>query len=284
MTNRLELIWKLDGFVDEQRYYCSETPIDTANLPVPKAVLASHVRSYVDTGIELGNTYYVVVSSIKGNIEKVSQVIEVVAGGDPHWDKVVALLHFDGNLTDKTGRIWNLSGAPIIGGVGQFGGGITFSGDSSERVSSVCPAFGTDDWTVEMWVKFNHTSGQQNFFENLNSSWINPAGRLTIYQYFESLRVFIDSNDRVITPVPSTTEWHHLSVSCESGLVRMFVDGVIKGRWNSGGLNFDQTLMLFGAGFGTDSLYGSLDELRITKGVARYTTDFTPPDAPFPSY
>ena len=37
MTNRLELNWELDGVVDEQRYYCSETPIDPLNLPVPKA-------------------------------------------------------------------------------------------------------------------------------------------------------------------------------------------------------------------------------------------------------
>ncbi|MBI1453695.1 hypothetical protein IL972_17540, partial [Acinetobacter sp. FL51] len=49
LTNRLELNWKLDGFVDEQRYYCSETPIDPENLPVPKAVLAGDVRTYVDT-------------------------------------------------------------------------------------------------------------------------------------------------------------------------------------------------------------------------------------------
>ena len=38
MTNRLELSWKLDGFIGEQRYYCSETPIDVNNLPVPKAI------------------------------------------------------------------------------------------------------------------------------------------------------------------------------------------------------------------------------------------------------
>ena len=53
--------WDLDGFVDEQRYYCSETPIDPENLPLPKAVLAGDVRTYVDTAIEVGKTYYVAV-------------------------------------------------------------------------------------------------------------------------------------------------------------------------------------------------------------------------------
>lgn len=202
---------------------------------------------------------------------------------DPHWDKVVSLLHFDGDLTDETGRIWDQLGAPIIGGDGRFGGCITFSGSPSERVTSTHQAFGTDDWTVEMGVKFNSTSGQQNFFENLNSAWTNPAGRFTIYQFNSSIRVFINSSTRINTPIPSTDTWHHLSVSCESGRVRLFVDGAIKGSWDSGGLNFDQTLTLFGAGFGTDSLYGSLDELRITKGVARYTGNFTPPDKPFPN-
>jgi len=206
------------------------------------------------------------------------------ADGDPYWDNVTSLLHFDGDLTDETGRVWSQAGSPIIGGVGQFGGCITFSGDASERVSSSHPVFGTDDWTVEMWVKFNYTDGQQNFFENLNSGGINPQGRLTIYQKYDSLRVYINSNDRIITPLPSKYVWHHLSVSCESGMVRLFVNGGFKGSWNSGGLNFDQTLTLFGTGFGSDPLFGSIDELRITKGVARYTADFTPPDKPFPNH
>ena len=72
MTNRLELTWKLDGFVDEQRYYCSETPIDPLNLPVPKAVLAGDVRSYIDADVEVGKTYYVRVGSVKNNVEKLS--------------------------------------------------------------------------------------------------------------------------------------------------------------------------------------------------------------------
>lgn len=83
MTNRLESSWKLDGFVDEQRYYCSETPIDTANLPSPKAVLAGDVRTYVDTNIESGKTYYVRVGSVRNGVEKLSAEIVVSTATHP---------------------------------------------------------------------------------------------------------------------------------------------------------------------------------------------------------
>lgn len=81
MTDRLELNWKLDGLVDEQRYYCSETPIDPENLPTRKAVLAGDVRTYVDTAIEVGKTYYVCISAVKDGIEKLSD-FEIISTND----------------------------------------------------------------------------------------------------------------------------------------------------------------------------------------------------------
>lgn len=72
MTNRLELNWKLDGFVDEQRYYCSETPIDVNDLPTAKAILSADVRTYLDTTIETGKKYYVRIGSVKNGVEKIS--------------------------------------------------------------------------------------------------------------------------------------------------------------------------------------------------------------------
>ena len=77
MTNRLELNWKLDGFVDEQRYYCSETPIDPENLPVPKAVLAGDVRTYEDLDINLDRAYYIRIGSVRNGIEKISDETSV---------------------------------------------------------------------------------------------------------------------------------------------------------------------------------------------------------------
>ena len=79
ITNRLELNWKVDGFVDEQRYYCSETQIDPANLPAPKAILANDVRSYVDASVEVGKTYYVAVGAVKNGVEKLSDEVEIKA-------------------------------------------------------------------------------------------------------------------------------------------------------------------------------------------------------------
>ncbi|WP_180033340.1 hypothetical protein [Acinetobacter sp. YH12233] len=74
MTNRLELNWKLDGFVDEQRYYCSETPIDVNNLPTPKEILAGDTLAHIDTNIEENKTYFIAIGSYMKGVEKVSNI------------------------------------------------------------------------------------------------------------------------------------------------------------------------------------------------------------------
>ena len=79
MANRLELNWKLEGGVDEQRYYCSETPINIENPPTPKKILSVDVRSYVDTDIDYNQTYFVRVSSVKNGIEKFSDEVEITS-------------------------------------------------------------------------------------------------------------------------------------------------------------------------------------------------------------
>lgn len=77
MTNRLELNWKLDGFVDEQRYYCSETPINTNTPPAIKTVLAGDIRTHIDTSIAPQQRYYTMIGSVKNGVEKFSGEIEV---------------------------------------------------------------------------------------------------------------------------------------------------------------------------------------------------------------
>ena len=80
MTNRLELTWKLDGFVDEQRYYCSETPIDVNAPPAPVAVLAGDVRSHTESGLTEGKRYYTRISAFKNGVEKISDEKVILFG------------------------------------------------------------------------------------------------------------------------------------------------------------------------------------------------------------
>lgn len=80
MTNRLELNWKIDGFVDEQRYYCSEAPIDVANPPAAVAILTNIDRQYTDTTGIVGKHYYVRVSGVKNGVEKFSDEKKVFFG------------------------------------------------------------------------------------------------------------------------------------------------------------------------------------------------------------
>lgn len=80
MTDRLEINWKLDGFVDEQRYYCSETPIDVNNLPEPKATIFNNLKSYTDYDVILGKHYYIRLGALKNGVQKISEQVSVKVG------------------------------------------------------------------------------------------------------------------------------------------------------------------------------------------------------------
>lgn len=111
MTNRLELNWKLDGFVGEHRYYCSETPIDIENLPEPKAILAGDVRTYIDSDCVVGKKYYLRVGAVKNNVEKISDEKSMLFGKE--WTPLNINPKFYGNsdgvLKDSLSRISQLT-------------------------------------------------------------------------------------------------------------------------------------------------------------------------------
>jgi hypothetical protein len=66
----------------------------------------------------------------------------------------------------------------------------------------------------------------------------------------------------------------------------MFVDGVLQSATHTGSVNISATVQDIRIGLGSDGtegMTGYIDDLRITKGYARYTTTFTPPTIALPS-
>ena len=301
MTKRLELNWKLDDLVDEQRYYCSETPIDVNNLPVQKAIIAGGVRTYSDTAIEVGKTYYVAVSSVKGSIEKVSQVIEISTGGDEHWDKVVALLHFDeaaapSDIKDEKGLIWSLvNGAALSSLDSKFGSAksmYTTPAALGYAISEQTNAFdfsSDDKFTLEFFYKKMDNGGNATPVAIVSDSLGTTVRWAFFIRYgekpncavYDGGTTFLDASIGI-----ANFKWTHFAYTKDGNTNKLFIDGILAQTTTKATTGYPLSKIIIGkeqANTGV-TFEGYVDELRITKGVARYTANFTPPDAPFPSY
>ena len=215
--------------------------------------------------------------------------------GDEHRDKVVALLHFDGpdgstNLTDQTGRAWMVSGTSTIQGGELVANGGSASGARTTTADSGL-SFGSGDFTVELFATFNSLSFSPHLILLHDGSWYNRCnlwlsdGKLQWYREIDS------SPTHLVNTAwsPTVGMRHHLAVARASGATLIFADGVQIGSASDAVTYPSVNAITLGSvlpmsGETADILNGRIDDLRITKGVARYTANFTPPDAPFPSY
>jgi hypothetical protein len=80
--------------------------------------------------------------------------------------------------------------------------------------------------------------------------------------------------------------WHHVAVVRSSGTMNFYFDGSAQGSGTADSTNYSGaagTLRIGASGAYISDLNGYIDDLRITKGVARYTANFTPPTAAFPN-
>jgi hypothetical protein len=83
----------------------------------------------------------------------------------------------------------------------------------------------------------------------------------------------------------TTNTWTHLAVVSDGTTTKMYIDGVLKGTY-SGTTASSAALTYVTVGANGDKsavLNGYIQDVRITKGIARYTANFTPPTAAFPT-
>jgi hypothetical protein len=167
------------------------------------------------------------------------------------------------------------------------GGSMAFDGTTDYLVepTSVYFGYGTGDFTIECWVYFNST-GTATIFSNLSgTASTNP------HIYINStIRFYNGGGDRITSSTsPSTGVWYHLAVCRASGSTRMFLDGTQTGSTYADTNDYGQSAPLGvgtywngGAPVTASTLNGYIQDLRITK-YARYTANFTPPTAAFPT-
>lgn len=225
-------------------------------------------------------------------------------GSDPYWANVVSLLHFNGTdgsttFTDETGKTWTAYGdAQIDTAQSKFGGASGLFDGSSDRVETGDHSdfnFGSGDFTVECWFResgagaIRQIVGQHTTQSTTNSSFLILSDNRQLgvgVGLGGSFTSIINTDGQ-----HSLDTWIHVAMVRDGTTLRLFVDGSQKNSTNISTTAVNDstrpvTIGVVMANSGPDpgNYYynGYVDELRITKGVARYTSNFTPPSAPFP--
>lgn len=193
-------------------------------------------------------------------------------------------------IYDATGinDMETVGNAQISTSVKKFGtGSMAFdgTGDWLFTPSKSELGYGTGDFTIEFWAYPNNSTGVQVILDQRAGSANRTAP--TIYLNGGALRYYTDNADRITGGSVSSSQWSHIAV-CRSGTsTRMFINGTQTGSTLTDSRSYlDSPLYLGEAsdGIGGAAFNGYIDDLRITKGVARYTANFTPPTQAFPPY
>lgn len=145
---------------------------------------------------------------------------------------------------------------------------------------------GTDDWTVEGWFYENGGTPASS----LPVAWMigNINGLYSISGAVDADTVYVRADTTVTNSASGLTltgGWHHIAwVRSGSGSnnIKIYVDGVqVLQATYTCDLQSSKQFWISYIG-PTFRFAGYIDEFRVTKGIARYTTNFTPPTEAFP--
>ena len=258
------------------------------NITVIPAVNFGNVNTGAFTHVQLGfdwvmygNVYSNINVSTDGYITFGNDVAAVgpVSFGNLNFNSFYAEELTDmyvGDIIDNSDPN-NVGPAPI----GGKDVSISFNGTNQYLYTQVSsPAaqftFGTNNFTIEFWVKFNNVTATQTIIDHRSTyaTEIVP----TIYLISSHLRYLVNGVDCI---TGSTTllinTWYHVAVTRNGNNTNMFLNGVREGSTYTDNNNYTSTRIVVGANVsGAVNLNGYLFNIRTVNGVAVYTANFDP--------
>jgi hypothetical protein len=140
------------------------------------------------------------------------------------------------------------------------------------------------DFTLELWFNRNGGDGTNRFLlAHDSASEDEPAYRLRLNAsnvIFASAYTDSDQVNVTGTTTFTATGWNHVAFVRTGDVYKLFINGTQEGgdQTKTGALrNPAQPLFVGQAGANRFYWNGWLDEIRISKGIARWTANFTPP-------
>lgn len=164
-------------------------------------------------------------------------------------------------------------------------GSLVFNGSSTAIKYGANSAFvlGTGDFTVEAWAKLNNSSDAQTFYDAGGN--VNSGGSFAFWIEGSQLKIRRNGlNDLTVNMNASwwNGSYHHFAAVRGGGKFRIYVDGVKQVEDTDTGFTIDRNAPTVGIlnFYGGYELHGDLRNLRVVKGTALYSSNFTPAVAP----
>jgi hypothetical protein len=225
--------------------------------------------------------------------------------GDPYIDDVVLLVHFDGvdaatATTDVKGHALTFAGNAQLDTAEKKFGTASYLGDGTGDYLSTPDS---DDWylpgefTIEAWVKPNFSGIKTGYiiahgtFVNPNFDWAlrytytNATTKRFVFEFYPTgSSASVKSADTGGLDIDQGVFHHVAAVRNASNEFRIYLDGVdvtVGVQSDASTTNTTGSLHIGTLIAGSQSYVGWIDEVRITKGVCRYTGNFTPPTEAF---
>lgn len=211
---------------------------------------------------------------------------------DPYFANVSVLLHMQGanNGTTFTDSGPNSLTCTAFGNAktitsdfkwGNSCGNFDGSGDYLTIAASSVMDFGTGNYTVEMWVKWTSVSGAQTLIDFGNGTTVlRIDGGNTLYVFDAGAYMAFGTSISQL----SAGIWYNIAFVRSGDTRTLYVDGV--SVWSGtrvGSSGSSSITTKVGARYDSALAFnGKMQDLRATKGVARYTSNFTPPTQAFP--
>lgn len=213
------------------------------------------------------------------------------------------LLHMNGadasqTFTDEIGKTWTAYGdAQIDTAQSKFGGASGLFNGSTDYVTTPNSTdfnFGTGDFTIDFWLR--RDGAQAGYAGIINASThTGIAGWSIGLGDGETANKIILATDWggetflqaiISSSTLADATWTHVAVVRSSNTVTMYFDGTSVGTWDTAGLSINSSgvgAMIGRAHSDLGPYYkGHIDEMRISKGIARWTANFTPPIRAYP--
>lgn len=139
--------------------------------------------------------------------------------------------------------------------------------------------FGTGDFTIEMWV---NPSANQTSYSQLINKGATESFQLNFLPSTTTLGFYAFSFLFTASTALTIGAWTHVALVRNSGTLTLYQGGISVGSATYT-TNVTDDYGHIGCDVGETQYFynGYLDDIRITKGVARYTGTFTPPTAAF---